>query len=167
MERLILFRHGEAERESMSGQDFDRRLSPRGARESEAMARTLSEMGFSPDVALVSTAARTRDTWDAMAPVFPDAVACVEDDLYLAEGSVIRREASALEGAPRTVLVVGHNPGLQDLAVRLLVEAAAPSSLISKARTQFPTAAAAVFIFDDAGRPAFDGLFFPHDRRGG
>lgn len=167
MERLILFRHGDAERESESGQDFDRRLSPRGVRESEAMGRTLAEMGFSPDLALISTAARTRGTWDAVAALFPGATTQFDDELYLAEAAVIRRCLRTPEGAPRTVLVVGHNPGLQDLTVWLLAEAAAPGGLISKARTQFPTAAAAVFLFDDAGRPASDGLFFPRDRRGG
>ena len=53
MDRLILLRHGKAESESVSGDDFDRRLAPRGVRESAAMARTLAELGFVPDVALV------------------------------------------------------------------------------------------------------------------
>src|SRR5258707_1283160 len=56
MDRLILLRHGKAESESESGDDFDRRLSPRGVRESAAMAETLAELGFAPDVALVSPA---------------------------------------------------------------------------------------------------------------
>jgi phosphohistidine phosphatase len=60
------------------------------------------------------------------------------------------------------VMMVGHNPGLQELTVRLLSEGSAPSSLIGRATRQFPTAAAAVFLFDANGRPAFDGLFFPH-----
>ncbi|MDB5425260.1 MAG: sixA, partial [Phenylobacterium sp.] len=60
-----------------------------------------------------------------------------------------------------TVMVVGHNPGLQELTVRLLMEGHAPASLISKAQGRFPTAAAAVFLFDDNGRAAYDGLFFP------
>ena len=45
--------------------------------------------------------------------------------------------------------------------MRLLQEGSAPASLIHRAQRQFPTAAAAVFLFDDAGRPAYDGLFFP------
>jgi len=59
------------------------------------------------------------------------------------------------------VIVVGHNPGLQELAVRLLHEGHAPAGLIARAQRQFPTAAAAVFLFDANGRPAFDGLFYP------
>lgn len=164
MERLILLRHGKAERESSSGDDFGRRLTPRGQRESAAMAETLAEMGFSPDVALVSGAARTCDTWAAAQDCFPKAEARFEDALYLAEAGVVRRFVDQA-GEAKTVLVVGHNPGLQELAVKLLVEGGAPRSLISKAQSQFPTAAAAVFIFDHDGRPAFDGLFFPSDRR--
>jgi phosphohistidine phosphatase len=58
-------------------------------------------------------------------------------------------------------MVVGHNPGLQELTIQLLIEGAAPSSLIARAQRNFPTAGAAVFLFDANGRPHFDGLFFP------
>jgi phosphohistidine phosphatase len=58
-------------------------------------------------------------------------------------------------------MVVGHNPGLQELAVRLLREGGAPPSLVAKAQHRFPTASAAVFLFDAEGRPSYDGLFFP------
>ena len=47
------------------------------------------------------------------------------------------------------------------LAVQLLIEGSAPPSLIARATRQFPTAAAAVFLFDANGRPSYDGLFFP------
>ena len=50
---------------------------------------------------------------------------------------------------------------MQELTIRLLQEGAAPSGLIGKAQRNFPTAAAAVFLIDDNGRPHFDGLFFP------
>ena len=78
----------------------------------------------------------------------------------------MRREAARAGAGVATVMVVGHNPGLQELAVQLLTEGAAPTSLVSRAARQFPTAAAAVFLFDDNGRPAFDGLFFPEREPG-
>lgn len=161
MDRLILFRHGKAEQESASGDDFDRRLASRGQRESAAMADRLAELGLKPDLALVSSAARTRETWAAMAPVFPGAEVRVERDLYLADSGTVRRLAETAGRDVATVMVVGHNPGLQELALMLLIEGSAPSSLISRASRQFPTGAAAVFIVDANGRPAFDGLFFP------
>jgi phosphohistidine phosphatase len=161
MDRLILMRHGKAEPESASGEDFDRRLAPRGQAESAEMAARLAEMGFSPDVVLVSTAARTRETWAAAEPRFPKARARFEDELYHADSGGVRHAALKAGATAGTVMVVGHNPGLQELAVRLLTEGSAPASLISRAARQFPTAAAAVFLFDDNGRPHFDGLFFP------
>jgi len=161
MERLILLRHGKAEPDSESGDDFDRRLAPRGVQETAAMAAHLAEMGFRPDVALVSTSARTRDTWDAAVEAFPQANATYRPDLYHADSTAIRVAAEQAGETCRTVIVVGHNPGIQELAVQLLVEGSSPTSLIAKATRNFPPAAAAVFLIDGNGRPHFDGLFYP------
>lgn len=161
MDRLILFRHGKAEPESASGDDFDRRLAPRGLEESAEMAAHLADLGFAPDLVLVSPAARTRETWASCEPHFLKAKARVDDELYHADSEAVRHAATRVGSMVGTVMVVGHNPGLQELTVRLLTEGSAPSSLIARATRQFPTAAASVFLFDDNGRPAFDGLFFP------
>jgi phosphohistidine phosphatase len=161
MDRLILLRHGKAEPDSASGDDFDRRLAPRGVRESADMAAHLADLGFVPQVALVSPAARTRGTWDAVSPSFPGAEVRFLDELYHAESGVIRGAAEQLGAQAKTVIVVGHNPGMQELAIRLLQEGSAPAGLVGRAQRNFPTAAAAVFLFDDNGRPHFDGLFFP------
>ena len=161
MDRLILFRHGKAEPDSDSGDDFDRRLAPRGGRESAAMGARLAEMGFAPQLALVSPAARARETWEAAAPAFPGAETRFDDHLYHADSGTIRAAAEKAGEGCQTLIVVGHNPGLQELAVRLLLEGHAPSGLVARAQRQFPTAAAAVFLFDANGRPSFDGLFYP------
>jgi phosphohistidine phosphatase len=161
MDRLILFRHGKAEAESASGDDFDRKLAPRGERESAKMGESLADLGLTPDVVLVSPAARTRETWTAAEGSFPKARMRVEDDLYHADSESIRQVAEEAGRHGGTVMVVGHNPGLQELAVKLLQEGSAPASLIGRAARHFPTASAAVFLFDAAGRPAYDGLFFP------
>jgi phosphohistidine phosphatase len=161
MDRLILFRHGKAEAESSSGEDFDRRLAPRGERESAQMGATLADLGLKPDVVLVSTAARTRGTWAAAEHHFLDARVSYDDELYHADSAAVRHAAEKAGRKARTVMVVGHNPGLQELAVRLLQEGNSPASLVHRAQRHFPTAAAAVFLFDAAGRPAYDGLFFP------
>ena len=70
MDRLILMRHGKAERDSKSGEDFDRKLTDRGVRESAAMAANLADLGLVPDIALVSAAQRTRETWAAAQGAF-------------------------------------------------------------------------------------------------
>ena len=103
----------------MSGDDFDRRLAPRGVTESAQMARTLAELGFMPDVALVSPAARTRDTWAAAEAAFPRAKVLFDGDLYNSDSGGVRQAAEAAGRTAGTVLVIGHNPGLQELTVRL------------------------------------------------
>lgn len=165
MQRLILFRHGEAERDSESGEDFDRRLSADGRDESERVGRALADLGFAPDLVLASAAVRTRETWSALAPSFPKARAKFEDDLYLAEPDRLRRIAETAGEGSGTVMVVGHNPGLQELALVLLIEGGAPTSQIGRLQARFPTGAAAVFLIDANGRPALDGLFYPKDYR--
>ena len=161
MDRLILFRHGKAEPDSASGEDFDRRLAARGVRESAAMGARLAEMGFAPDLVLISPAARTRETWAAAEPHFPGSKTSFDGDLYHADSGAVRQEAERAGKTAGTVMIVGHTPGLQELAVQLLTEGSAPPSLVDRARRQFPTASAAIFLFDANGRPSFDGLFFP------
>ncbi len=161
MKRLILFRHGKAEADSESGEDFDRRLAERGHAESAAMGAHLADLGMTPDLALVSPAARTRETWAEAGAHFPRAQVRFEDELYHADSGLIRDLAAAVARTVNAVMVVGHNPGLQELTVQLLTEGGAPPSLIARAQRQFPTASAAVFLIDDNGRPAYDGLFLP------
>lgn len=161
MDRLILLRHGKAEPDSESGEDFDRRLAPRGVQESAEMGARLADMGFLPQVALVSPAARAKATWESAQAAFPNAETRFLDHLYHADSETIRRAAEEAGASVATVMMVGHNPGMQELTIRLLQEGAAPSSLIAKAQRNFPTAAAAVFLFDANGRPQFDGLFYP------
>lgn len=161
MDRLILLRHGKANPDSETGDDFDRRLAARGVQESQGAGSRLAEMGFSPDVALVSTAARARETWEAASTAFVAAEVRFDAELYHAEPETIRRLALAAGLSCSTVMIVGHNPGMQELTVSLLKEGLAPSGLIARAQRDFPTAAASVFLFDSFGRPHYDGLFFP------
>lgn len=161
MDRLILLRHGKAKPDSETGDDFDRRLARRGVAESEAAGARLAEMGFRPDVAVVSTAARARATWEAASGAFPGVEVRFDVDLYHAEPETIRRLALAAGIDCATVMVVGHNPGMQELTVSLLKEGLAPAGLIARAQRDFPTGAASVFLFDSFGRPHYDGLFFP------
>lgn len=165
MDRLILFRHGKAERDSASGSDFDRMLAPRGVAEVAAMARKLADLGLSPDLVLISPAARTKQTWEAAEPALAEAEIRYESDLYNAEARGVRQVVERAAAAPGIVMVVGHNPGLQDLAIAFLKESSAPRELVAQAERRFPTAAAAVFLIDSRGRPSFDGLFLPE--RGG
>jgi phosphohistidine phosphatase len=153
MDRLILFRHGKAEPDSESGEDFDRRLTARGIRESAEMGARLADMGFQPVVALVSPAARAKQTWESAQAAFPSAQTRFLDHLYHADPHTIRRAAEEAGETAGTVAMVGHNPGMQELTVRLLQEGGAPPDRIARAQ--------AVFLIDANGRPHYDGLFFP------
>jgi phosphohistidine phosphatase len=158
MDRLILLRHAKAESEAPSGDDFDRPLAPRGLREARAVGAQLVELGLKPDLALVSPALRTRETWELVEAAVGGAEVCFDPALYNAEAGAIRRIAEKHDG---TVMVVAHNPGLQELAVRLLRDGAAPASFLAQAQRHFPPAAVAVFDIDVAGRPVADRLFYP------
>ncbi len=160
MDRLILFRHGKAEAASASGDDFDRKLAPRGQAEAARMGERLAAEGWRPDVVLVSTAQRTRETWAAAAPFMPEAQARFEPELYLADTPVIRRIAEAAGADAGTVMVVGHNPGLHELTLRLMIEGETAPDLFARAQRKFPTSAVALFEID-GGRPRAYSLLLP------
>jgi phosphohistidine phosphatase len=161
MQRLILLRHAKAESDAPSGDDFDRPLAPRGLREAQAMAERLAALGLRPDLALVSPALRTRQTWEAVQAALPGGEVRFDRSLYNADAAGVRRLAEQAGAGQGTVLVVGHNPGLQELAVHLLAEGQATAAFLSRARRAFPPAAAAVFDIDAAGRASADGLLYP------
>lgn len=165
MNRLILLRHARAERRSPSGQDSDRALTDGGRADAALMGRVLAGQGLRPDVVLVSAARRTQETWAAMAELFPKARVEVLRSLYNASSFALLEAAESVgEGA---VLVVAHNPGVHELALRLLIEAGAGSRTISTAGGRFPPATAAAFLIDEGGRPSYDGLFYVADHGGG
>ena len=161
MDRLILFRHAKAESEALSGDDYDRALATRGRREAREMGDQLAALGFKPDLVLVSPALRTRETWELAEEALPGAEVRFEPSLYNAEAGAIRRLAEQSGEGRGVVLVVAHNPGLQELALRLMMEGAAPASFLVRVQRKFPPAAVAVFHFDAAGRPVAEGLFYP------
>lgn len=162
MDRLILLRHGKAEADAASGRDFDRSLTGRGRRDALIVAKALEEAGMRPDLVLVSPAARAAQTWEAMAEVFPKAEVQPAPELYEIGPDGILALARAEAGPARTVMVVGHNPGLGQLAAWLAQDA--PSGEARRRIVEgFPTAAAAVIGFSP---PAFD-LLTPKALGGG
>ena len=119
MHRLILFRHAKAEGRAASGEDFDRDLTERGRRDARLVADALKARGIKADLALVSGARRTRSTWDVVSVNLAFGEARFEDALYCAP-AVSLLGAAERSGEAGTVLVLAHNPGLHDLAVRLI-----------------------------------------------
>lgn len=119
MRNLILFRHAKA-KPGNGLQDFDRTLADKGRDDAREMGRWLEQNGLHPHFALVSSARRTRETWDLAAGAIDSAAELhLEQKLYEASAPQI---LACIQGAPESaacVVVVGHNPGLEDLAGRL------------------------------------------------
>src|ERR1700690_2884320 len=149
MKRLYLLRHAKAVPADPELDDHARALTVRGMHDAAAMARYLRKNNFIPDLILVSSSARTRQTADLVLREI-EAKPDYRDSLYLAETGKI---FSLVQAAPQSVaglMVVGHNPGLEELAGLLARE---PVRRKERQRRdvleeKFPPAALAVLDFD-------------------
>lgn len=166
MQRLILMRHAKAEPAAGSGRDRDRVLAARGRTDAAAMGRALAGRGIRPDLALVSPAARTRQTWDLLHDAFGDVQVREDEALYNGEAETLRRFVEAAEDEAGCLMVVAHNPGVHLLAVEYLIESAASPAVLDRMSGGFPPGAAAIFTVDVAGRCTFEGFIQPRDLGG-
>ncbi len=161
MQRLILLRHGKAESTAATGGDFERGLTDRGRREAALIGQALAHSGCAPDLVLVSTARRAAETWEAAQAAFPKARMAPARELYHASADALARAIDAAGEATGVLMIVGHNPGLHELALTLMVS---PKSRIEQTLAEsFPTAAAAVFRLHDDGRFEFERFLTPRD----
>lgn len=167
MQRLILMRHGQAERMRTNGEDIDRRLTSAGEEDARIMGRLLREQNLTPDLALVSAAVRTQETWAAASEAFPRVRVQVRQGLYLASLNQLRETAEQMGSEDETLMILAHNPGVHDLALRLLRDGSAPPSVVAKLNSGFPPCSVVAFTVDAAGRHAYDGVFFVRDYGGG
>ena len=152
MKRLILMRHAKTEPWNEGVNDRDRILTPRGHGDAEAMAVALQQEGWSPDLALVSSSRRTRETWQHLSLVFPDCRKFVLDELYLAGPPAIESLIGKHAPSVSTLIVIGHNPGLHDLSGSLLRQAGSENHRAAmKLAAKLPTSAAAFFDQEDDG----------------
>jgi len=161
MHTLVLLRHAKAEPDLGGRSDQERRLIAKGRQAAEAAAARLAQ-GVGPrlQLALVSSAARTRETWAIVQAALPTLPARELGGLYMASATQIW-DAAAASGA-EACLVVGHNPGLHEL-VRLLLSQTHDHSALSRDLGQsFATAAFAAFglsgdVLEAAGPRLLDG----------
>jgi phosphohistidine phosphatase len=114
--RLFLMRHAKSDRGDSSLRDFDRPLAPRGLHAAEAMGRYLAKRGTQLDLVICSPAVRARETLGLVRSLLPRRLE-IEfcDELYLAEPSSLVARLAQIPSHQRRVLMVGHNPGLEDL----------------------------------------------------
>ncbi|MFB7357611.1 SixA phosphatase family protein [Streptomyces gardneri] len=143
--RLVVLRHAKsAWPEGVP--DRDRPLGPRGLRDAPAAGRSLAETGVLPDLVLCSPARRARHTWDLAAAEL-DSPPPVRHDprLYGADADDLLDVLHGVPDATGTLVLVGHNPGLEDLV--LLLAADGVGDALDRVQAKFPTSATAVLTW--------------------
>ncbi|MDQ1011598.1 phosphohistidine phosphatase [Streptomyces sp. V4I23] len=165
--RIVLLRHAKADWPQVS--DHDRPLAERGRKDAPVAGRRLADTGIAFDLALCSTATRTRETWKLAVHELPHRPKTVyEERLYDASlGELI----ALLNETPDEVddlLVIGHNPGMHALA-DALAGSAEGDALTRMTRDGFPTSAFAVVAFTGSWKSVEHGVgklldyWTPHD----
>jgi len=148
--RLLLLRHAKSDW-SKTGEDHERPLNARGRKTAPRMGAYLKDKGYFPKLVLCSTARRTRETLDLVRPYLePEPKIRFSRSLYLAEWPAL---LGALRDVPRTcptVLLVGHNPGLEQLAAALAREPETrdEQERMDRMAEKFSTCALAAFDFE-------------------
>jgi phosphohistidine phosphatase len=121
MRRLLLLRHAKTERAEPGERDRDRILMARGRDDASVIGAYMVRHRLVPDLVLLSPAARTRETWALIAPAFARAPRVLKDQrIYNASADGLIDLIRETDGEARVLLVVGHNPGLHDLALQLI-----------------------------------------------
>lgn len=147
MRQLLLLRHAKSSWDERDLPDHERPLNRRGRMAATAMRTAMEGLGLQPDVVLVSTSRRTLETLEALEPWADTPLVDRLDSLYLAPAAELLKAIQGVGATARSVLVVGHNPGLHDLAM-LLVGAQAASfdnADIRRLAEGFPSCALAEF----------------------
>ena len=148
---VLLLRHAKSSWDNLSLPDYDRPLAKRGQKAAPLIGAEIARLGLRPDLILCSGAARTRETLLLVLPALgspPPQVIC-DDAIYMATPAsllTLLRKLPDGGAAPKTVMVVGHNPGLEELS-ELLVGGGDEEAQELMAE-KFPTGALAVFTFD-------------------
>jgi phosphohistidine phosphatase len=117
---LYLLRHAKSSWDEPGLADADRPLAPRGRRAARTVAEHVHEEGIAPSLVLCSSALRARQTLAALVGVLPAGVEIrIEDGLYAADADELLERLLAVPAETPSALVVGHNPGLHELALLL------------------------------------------------
>jgi phosphohistidine phosphatase len=120
MRRLMLLRHAKTERAEAGERDRDRRLTKRGRADAPVIGAYMARHGLIPDLAVVSPARRTQETWTLLAAAFAKAPRVANDERIYNASVDSLFELIGETRATRSLLIVGHNPGLHDLAMQLI-----------------------------------------------
>ena len=176
--KLVLLRHAKSAWPDLP--DHERPLAGRGRRDAPVMGRWLRTAGHVPDQVLCSTARRTRETWQLAQPelgVGPPV--SFEDRVYEASAEQLLDLARHARPPAKTLLIVGHAPGIPELALMLAGapapadgdagSGAVPPAVVDRVRAKFPTGAVAVLELTGAwaglgpGSARLTGFVTPRD----
>jgi phosphohistidine phosphatase len=141
----MLLRHAKSAR-PVGVADMDRPLAARGRDAAPRMGRYLAEEGLLPDLVVVSAARRTRETWELVEPHVDATEIRFDARIYEAPASRLLAVVRASPSSARSVLMIGHNPGFEDLA-KLLV-GHGDRYAFARLTQKYPTAGLAVIDFD-------------------
>ncbi|MFC9843065.1 SixA phosphatase family protein [Streptomyces sp. NPDC060223] len=148
LRRLVVLRHAKSAW-PVGVADHERPLAPRGLRDAPAAGRALADADCLPDLALCSTAERARQTWELAAAQWgtPPPVR-LERRLYGADVPELLAAVSEVPDHVLTLLLIGHNPGLEELVLELAGDSLGDA--LDDVRTKFPTSAVAILAWHGA-----------------
>jgi phosphohistidine phosphatase len=142
--RLFLLRHAKSSWDDPTLADHDRPLASRGRRASRAISDHLRRERIAPTLVLCSSSTRTRETLERIAVGFDDEVDVrIEPGLYMASARDLLERLREVGGDVESVMVIGHQPAIQELALSL----ARGGAQVERLRGKFPTAALATLAF--------------------
>lgn len=136
MHTLYLLRHAKSSWSDPTLPDHERPLAPRGLRDAKRIARHIRRLEVRPALVLCSSATRTRETFELVQPALGDAPVQVEEELYAAPSGALLERLRAVSDKVGSLLLIGHNPGLYDLALVL----ASTGAELDRLEAKFPTA---------------------------
>ena len=146
---LYLLRHAKAAAGEIGQEDHARPLTGRGRRAADRVGDALEQRGELPDFVLCSSSRRTRETLEhVLDRIRARPRVLIESDLYLADGGVLLERVRTLPDDVSFAMLVGHNPGIADLADALVTRGSHEAR--QRLARKFPTGALAILHLDVA-----------------
>lgn len=147
MRQIFLLRHAKSSWDDPALNDFDRPLNNRGRRNARALAAHFRRANIHPSVILCSAARRTRETYDILSPSLEGIPISFEAELYEAAKHDLLERLRRLHDNLASVLLIGHNPGLERLA-SALSGGQGKATALARLAEKYPTGTLAVLETD-------------------
>jgi phosphohistidine phosphatase len=144
--RLYVLRHAKSSWDDAGQRDHDRPLAPRGRRAVKLLAEYVEHNAIAPELVLCSSARRTLET---LKGVRPGGDAVIEGELYTASVGQLIDRVRRVRPDVGSVMVIGHNPAMQMLVLRLTRIESASADQLADIRRKFPTGALATLAIAD------------------